>query len=1081
MNIRIFMKKSLFACLVFLVTYTTATAQEISISGNVYSATDKQPIPFVNIVAEGTQQGTSTDVDGQFRITVQPEINNLIFSYVGYQIDTVAIDGRTEIDVYLQPSQQLLDEVVVTALGIKRDKKALGYSVQKVSSDELQVTRDPSVINQLSGKVTGLQVSATNAGAGSSSRIVLRGNNSFLGDNNALVVVDGVPIENSTISNAEETWGGRDYGNGISDVNPDDIESISVLKGASASALYGSRAANGVILITTKKGNRKKGIGVSFSNNTSIDNAYIHYDLQNEYGAGRNGKFFPPFILNQDGIPAYNVNSASAFGSWGPKMEGQEIIGWDGKKRTYSPQPDNYEDFFQTGYTLNNALSLDAAGENTSVRFSIADLRTREIIENSKFNRTNLGLNLAAKLLKDFEIKTYVAYVHQKVDNRYGLSDNKENPSRNYIMMPRNISNESLRNNLTNENGEEQAWYMNWAWQGNPFYATKYIYNGDVKDRVFGHASLTWHLNEKTDFMIRTAPDYSFIRFEQHNPVGARTSTLGSYSENETRQFLINTDFLITFRDEINEDFSYTLNAGGNAMYQRTKYYSGYTNGGLIVPGEYSLENSLDAPYQHTTPAYEKAINSLYAFGQLDFRHYLFLDVTGRNDWSSTLPEGNNAYFYPSVSLGFAFTDLMNLSKKSKDIFSFGKLRASYAEVGNDTEPYQLNPTFFIDSVSNIFGTIAYISNQVAPLDLKPERIKSIELGTDLRFFMNRVSLDFTWYKTNAVNQILSADISQSSGSTTALINAGNIENRGIEMQLKVNPVKTTGFSWDFTFNYTRNRSEVIGLTQGLDNLQILEHWNLSIEARPGHPYGDIVGYAILKDENGNRLVDANGMYIRNEIPQVLGNVNPDFSMSYLNNMSYKAFSLSFLVDARIGGEMFAGTNLYGYGYSGNFTETLEGREEWYASEVAREAAGITPDEWTATGGYLAEGVYADGTVIDGVDVSGQPNQSFVNPQYYWDQFSDWTNEIHEPFVYDASFVKLREVVLSYNFPAGWFSSIGMTNASVSLYGRNLWLIHKNVPNIDPETFHTNGNGQGYELYSYPNKRSVGFSLNVKF
>ena len=1075
------MKKTVLLIFLFFGVGIVVNAQEATISGNVYSSSDRQPIPFVNIVAGGTQQGTATDPDGFYRITVPAETKYLIFSYVGFEMDTVAIGGRTEIDVYLVETHEMLEEVVVTALGIKREKKALGYSVQKVSGDELKVTRDPSVINQLSGKVAGLQISATNAGAGSSSRIVLRGNNSFLGDNNALVVVDGVPIENSTISNSEDTWGGRDYGNGISDVNPDDIESISVLKGAGASALYGSRAANGVILITTKKGNSKRGIGVSFSNNTSVDKPYIHYALQDVYGAGRNGQFFPPFVTNQEGLPAYNVNSASAFGSWGPKMEGQEIVGWDGITRTYSPKPDNYEDYFQTGYTVNNSLGLDAAGENTSIRFSVADLRTKEMIENSKFSRTNLGLNFDARVLKDFEIKTYAAYVHQKVDNRYGLSDSKENPSRNYIMMPRNISNESLQNYMTNEAGEEQTWYMNWAWQGNPYYAAKYIYNGDEKDRVFGHASLTWHLNDKTDIMIRTAPDYSFIRFENKNPVGSLTSSLGGYSENETRQLLMNSDFLISFSDEINEDFSYSLNAGGNAMYQRTIYYSGYTNGGLVIPGIYALENSVDAPYTHTTPAYEKAINSLYAFGQIDFRHYLFLDVTGRNDWSSTLPEGNNSYFYPSVSLGFAFSDLLNRSKKSEDIFSFGKLRASYAEVGNDTDPYQLDPTFFIDSVSNIFGTIAYISNQVAPLDLKPERIKSIEVGTDLRFFINRVSLDFSWYKTNAVNQILSADISNASGSTTALINAGNIENRGVEIQLKVNPVKTQHFRWDFTVNYTRNRSEVVELTNGLDNLQILEHWNLSIEARPGNPYGDIVGYAILKDDNGNRLVDANGMYIRNEIPQVLGNVNPDYSLSFMNTLNYKAFSLSFLVDARVGGEMFAGTNLYGYGYSGTFEETLEGREAWYASEAAREAAGLTSDEWTPTGGYLAEGVYAEGTVIDGVDVSGQPNSSFVNPEYYWDQFSDWTNEIHEPFVYDASFVKLREVVLSYSVPVSWISKFGMKSAAVSVYGRNLWLIHKNVPNIDPESFHTNGNGQGYELYSYPNKRSIGFSFNVNF
>ncbi len=1075
------MKKILPALFLLFFCYDALQAQSIRINGTVYSAAEREPVPFVNIVAPGSQQGTTTDMDGKYEITVPAATKALVFSYVGYRMDTVAINGRTHIDVYLEQTLETLDEVVVTALGIKREKKALGYSVQQVSGEDLDVGREASVINQLSGKVAGLQITGTNAGAGGSSRIVLRGNNSFLGDNNALIVVDGVPIENNTISNSEDTWGGRDFGNGISDMNPDDIESISVLKGAGASALYGSRAANGVILITTKKGSSRKGIGVSYTNNTSVDMPYILYDLQNIYGAGRDGKFNPPYIFNNDGIPVYNVTSASAFGSWGPKMEDQPVVNWAGKPSTYSPHPDNYRDFFRNGLTFSNSLALDGGNQKASFRFSVADLRTREIIENSDFNRTNIGLNLNAALTKNIELETYVAYVHQKVDNRYGLSDSKDNPNRNYIVMPRSVGNASLRNNMLNSEGNEQTWYMNWAWQSNPFYVTRYKYNGDVRDRVFGHASLKWKLNDKLDFLLRTAPDYSLMTFENHDPVGSRTSTLGSYSTSETDQLLFNTDFLLTYRDRISEDLSFTVNAGGNAMYQRTIYSSGYTKGGLIVPGKYTLENSIDPPYSHVSPPYEKAINSLYGFGQLDYHHLLFLEVTGRNDWSSTLPKGNNSYFYPSVSLGFAFSDLINRSKKSEDIFSYGKLRASYAEVGSDTEPYQLTPTFFIDSVSNAFGTIAYISNQVAPLDLQPERLKSIELGADLRFFMNRIALDVSWYKTNAVNQILSADVSQASGSVTALINAGNIENKGVEIRLKVVPVFTPAFTWDFSVNYTNNRSKVIALTNGLDNLQILEHWNLSIEARPGHPYGDIVGYAIQRDENGNKLVDGNGMYIRNEIPQVLGNVNPDYSMSFSNHLRYRSISLSFLVDARIGGEMFSGTNLYGYGYAGNFAETLQGREAWYASEAAREAAGVDPGQWTATGGYLAEGVYAEGTVVEGKDVSGQTNTTYVNPERYWDQFSDWTNEIHEPFVFDASFVKLREVVLGFQLPDVWIARLGMSSARLSVFGRNLWIIFKNVPNIDPETFHTNGNGQGYELYSYPNKRSVGLTLNVNF
>jgi len=1073
------MKKILLVLFGLLIGVGNITAQVKTISGTITSAEDQLGLPGVSILVKGTYKGTISDLDGKYNIDAVQSSDILIFKYVGFETQEISVGDKRIIDLIMSPDAQVLDEVVVTALGIKREKKSIGYSVQEVQSEELMVTRDASVINQLTGKVSGLQISSTNSGSGSSSRIVLRGNNSFSGNNQALIVVDGVPIENNTISNAEDTWGGRDYGNGISDINPDDIESVSVLKGASASALYGSKAANGVILVTTKKGKERKGIGVSFTNNTSIDQPYILYDFQNTYGGGRNGTFTPPFEI-VDGVPKYNTTSASAYGSWGPRMEGQEIIDWDGKKYSYDPQPDNYKNYFQNGITFNNAISLDGGIKNLDYRVSLADLRTREIVPNASFSRTNIGLNLNARVLKKFEIKTYIAYARQKVNNRFDLADSHDNVNRNYIMMPRHIRNGSMQNYLMDDDGNEQTWYMNWAWQSNPYYHPYYRLNGDEKDRVFGHASLTYHLTEHLDLMIRTAPDYSVNKGYQKDARGGLVSSLGYYGENEIKQFLINSDFLVTYHNNITENISYTINLGGNAMYQRWDRYDGHTNGGLFIDGDYSLDNSVDEPYRRSTFA-EKAINSIYGFGQIDYKHYLFLDLTGRNDWSSTLPAGNNSYFYPSVSLGFVFTELITLSKKGTEIFSFGKLRVSYAEVGNDADPYQLNPTFFIDSTSNVYGTIAYLTNKAPPLDLKPERTKSIEIGTDLRFFMNRLSLDLTWYKTNSVNQIVSADISQASGSVQALINAGNIENKGIEIQLKAVPVKREKFQWDFIFNFNNNKSMVLELDENIDNLQLLEHWNLSIEARPGHPYGDIVGYAILRDAEGNKLIDKNGMYIRNEVPQVLGNVNPDFSLSWFNNISWQQFTFSFFIDARIGGEMFAGTNMYGYGYSGNFEETLEGRESWYASENARMEAGLEPEDWIATGGYLAEGVYTEGTTIDGDDVGGQTNHTYVNPELYWDQFSEWTNEIHEPFVYDASFVKLRELILTYDFPLKWISKLKMKKASLSVYCRNLWIIYKAVPNIDPETFHTNGNGQGYELYSYPNKRSIGFSLNLNF
>ncbi|MEI7981085.1 MAG: SusC/RagA family TonB-linked outer membrane protein [Bacteroidota bacterium] len=1052
-------------------------AQNIQLSGSVTSSDDGSTLPGVTIRVEGTTIGTITDVNGSYQVTVPATAKTLIFSFVGYETETVKIGKEPIINLYLNPVAQQLNEVVVTALGIKRSEKSIGYSIQEVKARELEVTRDASVINQLAGKVAGLTISSTNSGAGSSSRILLRGVRSFTSNNQALIVVDGVPVENTTLSNAENTWGGKDNGNGVADINPDDIESVSILKGASASALYGSRAANGVIQINTKKGGEKKKIGVSYTNNTSVDQAYVLWDLQNIYGAGRDGQLVPPFKMI-NGIPVYDVQSSSAFGSWGPEMKGQEITDWDGQKRQYLPQPGNYKDYFRNGWTVNNSLGVDWGTNNFSVRGSVADLRIREIVPNSSFSRTNIGLNLYGRLLKNLEFQTYLAYVRQKADNRYGLSDSHDNVSRNYIMMPRNISDESMKNRITNAAGEEQTWYMNWAWMSNPYYNPDNLLNGDTKNRYFGNGSLTYKPVEGLSLMIRTAPDYSTIKSFSYANKGSLSNSLGGYSEGNIKQFLINTDFLISYENQIVKDLTYRVNLGGNAMMQRFDYESGNTVSGIREPFWFSLENSVDKPY-HRTSYVEKAVNSLYAFGELDFKHLLFLELTGRNDWSSTLPKGNNSYFYPSVSLGFVFSDLLKMSKEAENIFSYGKIRASYAEVGNDAAPYQLQVTYFIDSLTSNYGTYSYITGTVPPLNLKPEKTKSVELGTNLRFFMNRLAFDMTWYRTNTINQIVPVDVSTASGSSKALINAGKIRNTGIEITATVNPVNGKNFKWNFILNYARNRSMVVELAPGVDNLQILEHWRLSIEARPGHPYGDIVGTAIRRDQYGNKLVDGHGMYLRDSVPQVLGNINPDYTLSLLNNFAWKNLSLSFLIDARIGGELFAGTNMYGYGYSGNFTETLEGRADWYASETARQIADQTPEEWSATGGYMASGVYAPGSVIKGVDVSGKPNSTFVNPEKYWDQFSSWTNEIHEPFVYDASFVKLRELTLTYNLPQKWISKIKMKRASLSVYGKNLWIIWKAVPNIDPESFFTNGNGQGYELYSYPNKRSYGVSLTI--
>ena len=1076
---KIFFVKSLLL-IVLLFTINEIFGQTISVSGVITSSEDNLSIPGVNVIVKGTKKGTNTDIDGKYILTNVSLKDTLVFSLISYKSQIIPINNRNNINIKLKPDVQLINEVVVTALGVKREKKSLGYSIQEVKGDELQTAKELSVINSLSGKVAGLNVSSTNGGAGSSSRIVLRGNNSF-NDNQALIVVDGVPINNSTTSSSENTWGGTDYGNGVSDINPDDIESISVLKGASASALYGSRAANGVILITTKKGKASKNIAIVFNTSTSIDMPYILSDFQNTYGAGRNGKFEGCWRLNSDNIYEYDATSSSAFGSWGPKMEDQKIIDWDGKESTFSPQPKNYRDFVRNGITSNNSFSIEGGKEKITFRFTFADLRNNDIVPGTSVSRTNVGLNSTVKLSDKIKLNGFVSYVRQKAKNRLGLSDSHTNVSRNYIMMPRNISDQSLEDNLMDSNGKEQTWYMNWQWQTNPYWNKEFELNQDIKDRTFGNIFLNYQLSKNISLLLRTAPDYSVHNFWNRQALNGLISSLGSYSESKKKQLQINSDALLSYQKEINKNYTLTANIGGNAMYQKSEIFDANTNGGISEPFVYSLENSKQPISQRNT-LYKKAINSVYGSAQIDMKHYLFLEVTGRNDWSSTLPKANNSYFYPSVNIGFVYSDLFNLDKLTKGKITYGKIRLSRAGVGNDTDPYQLEPTYILDTNNTEgYGTWAYIVNVVPSKSLLPEKLISNEIGSDIRLFSNRIGIDLTYYKTNSFNQIIRAPVSSTSGYSAALINAGNIQNKGIEIQLKADIIKKDKFTWNSILNYTKNNSLVVKLTNGVEKYVLLEHWGLSIEARPGNPYGDIVGNAILRDNNGNKLLNENGMYIKDSVPKILGNINPDFKLSLLNNFTIKNITFSFLVDAQIGGEMFAGSNMYGYGYSGNFKETLEGREEWYTSEKAREEAGISPNNWTPTGGYLAEGVYQAGTIINGVDVSGQTNSTYVNPQLYWDQFSSWTNEIHEPFVYDASYVKLRELTISYKLPEKWFNKIKIKEFTVAVYGRNLWLIYSKVPNIDPESFFTNGNGQGYELYSYPGRRSIGININIKF
>lgn len=1061
------MSKNLLLLVSFFFFLSLGFAQ--TISGTVIAQEDGLPLPSATILVKGTGVGTTADIDGKFSISAAKG-DTLVFTSIGFEPIYFPVDGTSQtISITMEAKAMELSTMVVTALGVAKERKSLGYSVAKIDAKQITQVEEANVVNSLSGKVAGMQVSKTSGGPESSSRVVLRGNSSLQKDNQPLFVVDGVPIDNTTFGGANQ-WGGVDYGSPISDINPDDIESMTILKGPNAAALYGSRAANGVVIITTKKGTSRKGIGVSFSSTASIQMADIQHDFQDEYGAGTNGKF----TTTNEGVPFFDKTTIPK--SWGPRMEGQEYIDWDGERRTYSAQPDNYKEFFQTGYTLTNAVAVDGGNDRATYRFSFSDLRNEGIVPNSTFQRQSFGLRVTSKFGEKLSADGKVNYIRQEAVNRQNQSDGR-GAARNYNYMPRNISTESL-SDYEDVNGNEKTWNDFFSgYQSNPFWVANKNRNQDTRDRVLGRVQLRYDIN---DWMFASAGTGLDMYFENRSNLvatGSDGNSAGSYAESYNNYREINSDFLIGVERPISEKWSFSATFGGNQLRQ-------FGNGNGLVAQRLAIEdfyNPTNADGQENLqPSYfrfEKRINSLYGTARVDYKSVIFLDVTGRNDWSSALPENSNSYFYPSVNLAYAFSDHLNLRNRW---FSFGKVRGSWARVGSDGLPY-LTVNSFEQSPAVAFQNQPryVISQPLANKDLKPEFTTSWEAGFDLNFFVDRIGLDFTYYNAVTTNQIASIPVSSASGFSRAVVNAGEIQNQGVEVLLNVLPISKKKFKWETTINFSRNVSLVREIKTNGDIFPLGEQWNVTIGAEAGDEYGNIYGYGIQRDANDNKLVDENGYFLRTDEPVKLGNFNPDWLMGITNSFSLGNWTMSFLIDIKRGGQIYSASNMYAHGYGGTVTQTLEGREEWYASEAAREAAGATSAEWTPTGGYPVQGVYAEGTIIDGQDVSGQAFDGYVNPEEYWYQFAQWTDEIHEPHVYDAGYVKLRELYLGYQFSKEICKKLHLQGLQAGIVGRNLWLIQSDTPNIDPEAAYNNGNGQGIEYGTFPISRSIG--LNVKF
>ena len=1066
-------------------------AQEKTITGTVTGADDGLTMPGVSIIIVGTQTGTSTDFDGKYQISAN-EGDVLQFNFMGYSDATVTVGAENTYDIALQPDAKQLDDVIVTALGIKREKKALGYSVQDVKGDEITEGGNTNVVGALAGKVAGVQITTASGQVGASSTIKIRGNKTFYGSSSPLFVVDGTPIQNG-ISSARDAVA-TDFGNAAADIDPENIASISVLKGAAASALYGNRGLNGVVLITTKKGTKRKGVGVSYTGSIAFDNVYILPNYQNSYGQGGRGSE-GMWQAREPGM-TYPEYAESRFSwtpgndwdeSWGPRLDqGYSLVQFDSPEdengnKTATPwvsHPDNIKDFYETGVTYNNSVALSAGNDVASGRFTLSHTKQDGTSPNTDQQKLNLGLNTSMKLGKKLKVDVNMNFVNTKNDNLPQQGNSMKNPLFEFNgWFARQVDMKSLKDNysemVVGGNGEltPYNWMTGYSTQhNNPYWIANMNKTSRDRNRVYGNVNFSYNLFEGIDLVARAGTD----QITEHRKSVYHSGTKGyAFSSNTPEngsfweQFRIesetNADLMLNINKKINDDFHITSVIGANYRYSKSKF-STVSALNLAVPDFYST-SAIEGEPSVSNTLYESKSNSLFASANIAFKNYLFLDLTYREDWTSTLSENNRAFGYPSANLGFIFSDAFGISG---DIFSYGKIRGGYAEVGSATGPYSLLPTFessgstFVGAAGpvNLYG----LSTSIPTYDLKPQRTNSVEFGAEFKFFQNRLGFDVTYYDALTKNQIMAVPVASSSGYNSWLKNAGEIRNKGIELQIYATAIQTNDFSWDINLNYAKNSNEVVALEDGIKDLTIstfYSRYDVRLKAVPGKEWGTIYGSNWQKDDSGNVLIGSNGRPLTTDEAVEIGNVNPDFIGGLRNTFNYKGINLSVLLDFRVGGDVYSYTKAIGQ-KAGILESTVEGNQR--------------------VDGYLVEGVYADGvTDTDGNDVSGQTNETKVFPYDYWRRSRSWA----ELGIVDGSYIKLREVTLSYNLPKSLVSKIKMQGATVSLFGRNLALLYTHESNnvgIDPEVS-TGGSvgGTGLEQYQLAPSRTIGFKLNMNF
>ena len=1033
---------TLFLALVMQVSF----AQEKTISGTV---TDESgALPGVSIVIKGSKKGIETDFDGKYSITASNG-DVFVFRYLGYKTVEKTVGNSNTINVVLEVGGEVLDEIVITAFGIKRSEKALGYSVQSIKGDAMTEARESNLTNAISGKVAGVQVTGTSGSVGASSRIVLRGNSSITGNNEPLYVVDGVPISNSSFGNAG-SGGGVDLPNGAADLNPDDIESITVLKGPNAAALYGLRAGNGVIVITTKKGDASKKFSISINTNVTMSNPLLLPDYQNSYGQGGDTNHFN-YVDGASGGIGDGVDE-----SWGPALDaGLEFVQWDsqltnnGNPTPWISYPDNVKDFLNTGVNISNNVSITSGG----FRLSIGNSEQQGMVPFTELKKFTVGVSGSLKLGERLTASVSLNYFNQDSDNIPISGYNNENPFQQFIWSARQVNFTDLRDwrnfPLAPANTAAAGTPLNWNhnFQNNPYWILETNRNTFEKDRLIGNVDLTSQLTDNLSLSTKLGVD-SFSQFTTNRKaVGSNTAQDGSYAQSQRRFEEVNASFLLNYNKNFTEDFGFSLSVGGNHMNRTYDRLSGSLPQ-LELPNLYNLSNLKTGSTASISNYHsDRQINSFYGYGQFSYKDMFFVDFTGRNDWASILPVANNSFFYPSVTASVVLSDVFPVLKENN--INFLKVRGGWSKVGSTGAlgAYSLNQTFGLSNSG--FGNQASVPNTQYNPNLKAETVTGVEFGIDAKMFDNRLRFSATYYDQESTDLLVPIGVTAATGVTNVWDNIADMRNSGYELQLGGTIIKKEDFSFDVDVNFAQNNNEVTSLGD-LDTYILGGQWGLRLEARPGQPYGSLVGRDFERTAGGEVIYE-NGLPLIDSTNKIIGNIAPDWTGGASFSVRYKAFDFSTLIDAKIGGDVHSMTYSWGR-YAGTLSETLIGRETGVVGN------GVMSD---GNGGYVANNVVVSA-------------KSFNQSTY--------SNSVESSAIFDASYVKLRQVSIGYTLPRKFIENSIVKSLKISVVGRNLAILHKNTPHIDPETGFSAANGeQGQEFGQYPSARNIGFNINLKF